>query len=374
MIPFNIPLIVGNEQSNIDEVFRNQKYCCGNLFGKKCSDWLETITKSKKVLVTNSCANALEMAAILINISIGDEVIMPSFTFVSTANAFILRGAKVVFVDIRPDTMNIDETKIEAAITDKTKAIVPVHYAGVSCEMDTIMGIAKKYNLFVVEDAAQAIMSRYKGKMLGSIGHIGCYSFHETKNCHCGQGGAIIVNDEKFVERSQIISEKGTNRINFLLKKVDKYTWVDIGSCYLSSELNAAFLYAQLLMAEQVTQKRIALWNLYYQNLSDVLEIELPTIPKDCAYNGHIFYIKLQDMEQVSKMIAYLKENDIDSTSHYVPLHSSPFGKMNTKTAGSMFYTDNESSRLLRLPMYYQLQVEQVEYITKCIKGFFIRG
>jgi dTDP-4-amino-4,6-dideoxygalactose transaminase len=299
------------------------------------------------------------------------SVIMPSFTFVSTANAFILRGAKVIFVDIRPDTMNIDENKIEAAITDKTKAIVVVHYAGVSCEMDTIMCLAKKYNIFVIEDAAQALMSTYKGKMLGSIGNIGCYSFHETKNYQCGQGGAIILNNKDFVQRAEIIWEKGTNRLRFLMNKIDKYTWVDIGSSYLPSELSTAFLYAQLQMTQLVTEKRLALWDLYYQVLLNVKEIELPTIPKECVHNGHIFYIKLKDLYQRTKMIHYLKTNDIESTFHYIPLHSSPYGKMNTSTSGSMFYTDTESDRLLRLPMFYQLQFEQAHYITNKIKEFF---
>ncbi|MBF0541999.1 MAG: dTDP-4-amino-4,6-dideoxygalactose transaminase [Nitrospirae bacterium] len=374
MIIFNVPLITGNEQKYLNQVLKNQEFTSGKLFSTRCCKWIETLLKSEKVLMTNSCANALEMSAILMNISSGDEVIMPSYTFVSTANAFVLRGAKIVFVDIRPDTMNIDETKIEAAITDKTKVIVAVHYAGVACEMDTILEIAKKYNLNVIEDAAQAIMSRYKGKMLGSLGNIGCYSFHETKNLHCGKGGAIIINDKKFIERAQIISEKGTNRLKFLMNEVDKYTWVDIGSSYLSCELNTSFLYSQLEMSEEVTKKRIALWDLYYQNLKDVLEIELPIIPKECVHNGHIFYIKLKDLDTRTKMIEYLKDNGISAAFHYIPLHSSPFGKLNTFTSGNMYYTETESNRLLRLPLFYQLQFEEVNYITDKVKEFFIKG
>lgn len=374
MIPFNIPLVTGKEISYIQQAIVNKKFCGDGLFTKKCNQWLENNIKTKKALLTTSCTHALEMAAILANVQEGDEIIMPSFTFVTTANAFVLRGAKIVFVDIKPDTMNIDETKIEGAITDKTKAVVPVHYAGVCCEMDIIIELAKKYNLLIIEDAAQGIMANYKGKALGSIGHIGCYSFHETKNYTCGEGGAILINDERFIERAEIIREKGTNRLRFLQGQVDKYTWVDIGSSYLPGELNAAFLYANLQMAEEVKKKRLCLWNRYYENLEKLKlkgTVELPYIPSNCEHNAHMFYIKLKDIEERQNVIHFLKDHGIQTVFHYIPLHSSLAGKMFGRFIGEDKYTTIESERLLRLPLYYDLTLEEVDYITKHIEKFF---
>lgn len=377
MIPFNIPLVTGKETIYIHQAIQSRKFCGDGSFTKKCNEWLENNAKTKKALLTTSCTHALEMAAILAGIQEGDEVIMPSFTFVTTANAFVLRGAKIVFVDIRPDTMNIDETRIEEAITNKTKAIVPVHYAGVSCEMDGIMGLAKKYNFLVIEDAAQGMMSSYKKKVLGSIGHMGCYSFHETKNYSCGEGGVILINSEKFVERAEIIREKGTNRLRFLKGQVDKYTWVDIGSSYLPSELNAAFLYAHLEMAEVVDKKRLCLWDRYYQDLKD-LEVKgilgLPQIPSHCNHNAHMFYIKLKDTEERHKMIEFLKNNGVQAVFHYIPLHSSLAGRKFGEFIGEDKYTTKESERLLRLPLYYDLKLEEVDYITKQVRDFFVNG
>ncbi|HJZ23059.1 MAG TPA: dTDP-4-amino-4,6-dideoxygalactose transaminase [Candidatus Babeliales bacterium] len=374
MIPFNIPLVTGKETIYIHQAIQSRKFCGDGSFTKKCNEWLENNAKTKKALLTTSCTHALEMAAILADIQEGDEIIMPSFTFVTTANAFVLRGAKIIFVDVRPDTMNIDETKIEEAITNKTKAIVPVHYAGVSCEMNRIMELAKKYNLLVIEDAAQGMMSSYKEKALGSIGHMGCYSFHETKNYSCGEGGAILINNEKFVERAEIIREKGTNRLRFLKGQVDKYTWVDIGSSYLPSELNAAFLYAHLEMAEVVNKKRVCLWDRYYQNLKDLEAkgvLGLPQIPSHCNHSAHMFYIKLKDIEERQNVIKFLKDNGIQTVFHYIPLHSSLAGKRFGRFMGEDKYTTIESERLLRLPLYYDLTLEEVDYITKHIEKFF---
>src|SRR3989304_6018558 len=374
MIPFNIPLVTGKETIYIHQAIQSRKFCGDGSFTKKCNEWLENNAKTKKALLTTSCTHALEMAAILADIQEGDEIIMPSFTFVTTANAFVLRGAKIIFVDVRPDTMNIDETKIEEAITNKTKAIVPVHYAGVSCEMNRIMELAKKYNLLVIEDAAQGMMSSYKEKALGSIGHMGCYSFHETKNYSCGEGGAILINNEKFVERAEIIREKGTNRLRFLKGQVDKYTWVDIGSSYLPSELNAAFLYAHLEMAEVVTKKRVCLWDRYYQNLKDLEAkgvLGLPQIPSHCNHSAHMFYIKLKDIEERQNVIKFLKDNGIQTVFHYIPLHSSLAGKRFGRFMGEDKYTTIESERLLRLPLYYDLTLEEVDYITKHLEKFF---
>lgn len=375
MIPFNIPLVTGNEHKYIQEVLNNRKMCGDGPFTKKCDSWLEEHTKTKKSLLTTSCTHALEMSALLVDIQPGDEVIMPSFTFVSTANPFVLRNAKIIFVDIRPDTLNIDETKIETAITDKTKAIVPVHYAGISCEMDKIMELAKKYNLFVIEDAAQGMMSAYKNRELGSIGHIGCFSFHETKNYQCGEGGAILINDESLIEKAEIIREKGTNRSKFLRGQIDKYTWVDVGSSYLPSELNAAFLYAQFEMAEEVNNKRLNLWNKYYTLLSPLKEqgkLQLPGLSDFCRHNGHIFYIKLKDIKQRQNLINFLKENRIQSVFHYIPLHSTIIGKKVGIFHGEDKYTTSESEKLLRLPMYYDLKEEQVGYICNKITEFLI--
>ncbi|MGD9595468.1 MAG: dTDP-4-amino-4,6-dideoxygalactose transaminase, partial [Wolinella sp.] len=329
MIPFHKSYFGGNELKYLAEALVNCQLSGDGSFTKRCHEWFETNTGTKKALLTTSCTHALEMAAILLDIKEGDEVIMPSYTFVSTANAFVLRGAKIVFVDIRPDTMSIDETKIEAAITKKTKAIVPVHYAGVACEMDVIMPIAKQYGLFVVEDAAQAITSTYKGRTPGAIGDLGTYSFHDTKNISCGEGGVLLVNNEQFVERAEIIREKGTNRSRFFRGEIDKYGWQDIGSSYLPSELNAAVLLAQLENLEKIQEKRMSLWSKYYELLKELEKkqlLELPKIPTDCTHNAHIFYIKCKNIVERTNLINHLKSNQIQSAFHYVPLHSSIAG------------------------------------------------
>jgi dTDP-4-amino-4,6-dideoxygalactose transaminase len=377
MIPFNIPPYLGKEQEYIKEAIeKNRKLSGDGPFTKKCNIWFEENFKVKKHLLTTSCTHALEMAAILCDIKEGDEVIAPSYTFVSTVNAFVLRGAKIKFVDIRPDTMNIDENLIENAITEKTKVIVPVHYAGVACEMNKIMDIAKKYNLFIVEDAAQGVMAKYKGNYLGTIGDFGTYSYHETKNYSCGEGGSLIINNEKYFERAEIIREKGTNRSKFFRGEVDKYSWVDIGSSYLLSELNAAYLYAQLEEAEKIKSNRLDSWNLYYNLLKPLKEkgiIELPYIPAHCEHNAHMFYVKVKDLEERTKLIKYLKENNVYSVLHYIPLHSSQAGKKYGEFVGEDKYTTKESERLLRLPMYYGLKVEEIEYIVEKIKEFYKR-
>ena len=373
-IPFNIPPYVGTEDKYIQEVISNRKICGDGEFTKKCNTKLEEITGTKKALITTSGTSALEMAAILADIQPGDEVIMPSYTFVSTANAFVLRGAKIVFVDIRPDTMNIDETLIEDAITEKTKAIVPVHYAGVACEMDTICDIAKRHNLIVIEDAAQGVMSWHKGKALGSIGDYGCYSFHETKNYSSGEGGAVLVNHSKYVERAEIIREKGTNRTKFFRGQVDKYTWVDIGSSYLQSELNCAYLYAQIENPDIINNNRMKSWNLYYELLKSLAEngyLELPIVPEGCTHNAHMFYIKVKDLSERTKMLSYLKENGIGAVFHYIPLHSSPAGQQFGRFQGEDRYTTKESERLLRLPMFYGLKNEEISNIAEKINEFF---
>ncbi len=374
MIPFNIPPVTGEEEKYLKEVFKEGKFSGDGPFTKRCNLWFEKEFKAKKALLTTSCTHALEMAALLCDIKEGDEVIMPSYTFVSTANAFALRGAKIVFIDIRPDTMNMDENLIENAIGKKTKAIVPVHYAGVSCEMDKINEIAEKYSLFVIEDAAQGVMSEYKGKALGTLSDIGCYSFHETKNYQCGEGGAILVNNEAFIERSEIIREKGTNRSKFLRGQVDKYTWVDIGSSYLPSELNAAFLYAQLLNARKINEDRLKSWSVYYENLKELKEkgvLELPVVPKHCKHNAHMFYIKVENIEVRSKLIEFLKKEGILAVFHYVPLHSSEAGKRFGEFRGEDRYTTKESERLLRLPMYYKLKEEDILKVCDKVKEFF---
>lgn len=330
MIPFNRPPYVGNEKDYIDEAIKQRKICGDGQFTRKCNRWLEEKTGTGKALLTTSCTHATEMAALLAGIETGDEVIMPSYTFVSTATAFVLRGAKVIFVDIRPDTMNIDEKLIESAITKKTKAIVPVHYAGVACEMDTILDVAKKNNLLVIEDAAQGIMSTYKTRQLGAIGDFGCYSFHETKNLSMGEGGAILIKDEKNFDKAEIIREKGTDRSRFFRGQVDKYTWVDAGSSYLPSELNAAYLYAQLEKSQEIFNDRMHSWNHYFEGLSYLQEkgfIELPKVPEHCKHNAHMFYIKAKDLEERTRLIAYLKQNEISAVFHYIPLHSAPAGK-----------------------------------------------
>ena len=375
MIPFNKPPYTGNEEKYVIESMKSSKISGDGEFTKKCHKWFEEKLHCKKVLLTTSCTHALEMAAILLDIKEGDEVIMPSYTFVSTANAFVLRGAKIVFVDIRPDTMNIDETKIEEAITSKTKVIVPVHYAGVACEMDTIMDIATRYNLFVVEDAAQGMMSSYKGKALGTIGHLGAYSFHETKNyTSAGEGGLLIINDEKFKERAEIIREKGTNRSLFFRGMVDKYSWVDVGSSYLMNDVSAAYLWGNLEKADEINQNRLNSWQKYYDGLKELENrgfIELPKIPDGCVQNAHMFYLKVKDLEERTALLDYLKENDIGAVFHYVPLHSAPAGEKFGRFDGEDIFTTKESERLIRLPMYYGLEDNELLKVIDVVKEFF---
>ncbi len=374
MIPFNIPPYIGTENQYIADAIQSHKICGDGPYTKKCQELLERQTGSAKVLLTNSGTDALEMAALLCDLKPGDEVILPSYTFSSTANAFALFGARLIFVDIRPDTMNIDENLIEAAITEKTKVIVPVHYAGVSCEMDTIMDIAHRHNLLVVEDAAQGVMSSYKGKALGAIGHIGCYSFHETKNYSMGEGGAILINDPKLVERAEIVREKGTNRSNFLRGQVDKYTWVDIGSSYLPSELNAAYLYGQLEDTEKINQDRLASWNHYVRGLKELADsgkIELPVIPEGCGHNAHMFYIKTKDLEERTALQKYLRDHGIQTAFHYIPLHSAPAGEQFGGFFGEDKYTTKESERLVRLPMYYKLAPQDCSEVIAAIGSFW---
>ncbi|MGI5084548.1 dTDP-4-amino-4,6-dideoxygalactose transaminase [Treponema putidum] len=375
MISFNVPPASGKEIAYIQKAIENHKICGDGEFTKKCSAWMESKFNAQKVLLTTSGTTALEMAAVLCDIQAGDEVIMPSYTFCSTANAFVQRGAKIIFVDIRPDTMNIDETKIEEAVTSKTKAIVPVHYAGVSCEMDTIMKIAKKNNLFVVEDAAQGVMSSYKGKALGTIGDFGCYSFHETKNYSMGEGGAIVINNPQYIARAEIIREKGTNRSQFWRGQVDKYTWIEYGSSFLPSELNAAYLWGQLEIADEINNSRLLCWNEYYKKLTELREkgyIELPVIPSDCMHNAHMFYIKVKNIEERTRLIRFLKCKDIGAVFHYVPLHSAPAGKKYGVFAGRDIYTTKESERLLRIPMYYGLQKQDIETVYNAVFEYFI--
>jgi dTDP-4-amino-4,6-dideoxygalactose transaminase len=375
MIPFNKPPITGEEQQYVLQAMNSQKMSGDGIFSKKCQNWFDEKLDCKKSLLTPSCTAALEMAAILIDIQPGDEVIMPSYTFVSTANAFVLRGAKIVFVDIRPDTMNIDETKIEAAITNKTRAIVPVHYAGVGCEMDIIMEIADRHSLFVVEDAAQGMMSSYKGKPLGTIGHIGTYSFHETKNYTSGgEGGLLIINDQRFSERAEIIREKGTNRSQFFRGQVDKYTWVDIGGSHLPSEIQAAYLWGQIVKADQVNKNRLETWSIYnkaFQSIEQSGLVELATIPSHCQHNAHMFYLKLRDIQQRSAFIEHLKMNDIIAVFHYIPLHSSPAGKEYGYFSGSDKYTSKESEKLVRLPIFYNISNEGLNNVIDCALEFF---
>lgn len=374
MISFNVPPVVGKEMTYIEEAIRAHKICGDGEFTKKCSKWLEKATGTSKALLITSCTHATELAAILADIKPGDEVIIPSYTFVSTADAFVLRGAKVVFVDIRPDTMNIDENLIEAAITEKTKAIVPVHYAGVSCDMDKICEIGRKHNLYIIEDAAQGLMSTYKGKALGTFGDYGCYSFHETKNYSMGEGGALLIKDAANVKRAEIIREKGTNRSQFFRGEIDKYTWMEAGSSYLPSELNAAYLWAQLSEGDRIYNNRMASWKMYYEglkNLANKNRIEIPTIPEECVHNAHMFYIKAKDLDERTELISYLKNKDISSVFHYIPLHSSPAGKRLGVFHGEDKHTTKESERLLRLPLYYGLEESSIEYITECIVDFY---
>ncbi len=374
MIPFNIPPFTGKEMNYIRQAVENQKICGDGPYTKKCSEWIEQKTGTAKCLLTTSCTHATELAALLADVKEGDEVIMPSYTFVSTADAFVLRGAKPVFVDIRPDTMNIDETLIEDAITPRTKAIVPVHYAGVACEMDTIMDIAKRHHLLVIEDAAQGIMSTYKGQALGAIGDFGCFSFHETKNYSMGEGGALLIKDPKYVEEAEIIREKGTNRSKFYRGQIDKYTWVNYGSSYLPSDMNAAYLWAQLELAEEINEKRRSIWNRYWELLQPLKEqgcIELPTVPEGCVHNAHMFYIKAKDLEERTGLIDFLRENEIWPVFHYIPLHTAPAGIKFGEFHGEDKYTTKESERLCRLPLFYSLELEQVDYIASKVKEFY---
>ncbi len=374
MISFNKPPYVGEEIKYIEEAVKAQKICGDGQFTKKCNKWFEDKTGAAKVLLTTSCTHATELAALLLDIQPGDEVIMPAYTFVSTADAFVLRGATAVFVDINPKTMNIDENLIEDAITEKTKAIVPVHYAGVSCEMDKIMEIAKKHNLYVVEDAAQGVMSTYKGKALGTIGDYGCYSFHETKNYSMGEGGALLIRDGKNAELAEIIREKGTNRSKFFRGQIDKYTWVEAGSSYLPSDMNAAYLWAQLQKADEINENRLQSWNRYYEGLKDLKEagkIELPYIPEYCEHNAHMFYIKAKDLEERSALISYLKENGVTAVFHYIPLHTAPAGKEYGRFHGEDKYTTKESERIIRLPMYYELDEQDAKKVMDLIHTFY---
>ena len=373
-ISFNRPPFVGKETEYIKEAVEKNGMICGDgPFSKKCSQWMKDRFQTKNVLLTTSCTHALEMAAFLADIQPGDEVIMPSYTFVSTADAFVLRGATCVFVDIRPDTMNIDETKIEEAITEKTKAIVPVHYAGVSCAMDEIMAIAKKYNLKVVEDAAQGVNAFYKGKALGTIGDFGCYSFHETKKYSMGEGGAILFQDDRYLEPAEILREKGTNRSQYFRGQIDKYTWVGYGSSYLPSDMNAAYLWAQLEEADKINDKRLSIWNFYHEELKELEDkgvLERPYIPEYATHNAHMYYIKVKDLRVRTKLLAYLKERGILSVFHYVPLHSATAGKKFGRFHGEDVYTTKESERLCRLPMYYSLSLEEAAEVVKALKEF----
>lgn len=377
MIPFNIPPYIGEESAYVQQAIKNNKICGDGEFTQKCSKWLEAKTNSPKVLLTTSCTHATEMAALLTNIKPGDEIIMPSYTFVSTADAFVLRGGIPVFVDVRPDTMNIDEKLIEAAVTKKTKAIVPVHYAGVSCEMDSIMDIARRRNLIVIEDAAQGVMSTYKGKALGTIGDYGCYSFHETKNYSMGEGGALLIKNPDMIEEAEIIREKGTNRSKFFRGQIDKYTWVNYGSSYLPSELNAAYLWAELEYADRINNDRLKSWNRYNEALEDLAaleRIELPYVPAECTHNAHMFYIKTKDIEERSKLIKYLKEKDVYAVFHYIPLHSAPAGRRFGRFYGQDKFTTKESERLLRLPIYYGMLEKDQDYIIDLIHEFYIKN
>lgn len=376
MINFNEPTLSGKELEYItDAVTVEHKLCGDGKYTHKCNKWIEEQTGVAKAMLTTSCTHALEIAALLCDIKEGDEVIMPSYTFCSTADAFVLRGAKIVFVDIRPDTMNINENLIEEAITEKTKAIVPVHYAGVGCEMDKIMDIAARHGLKVVEDAAQGVCASYKGKALGSVGDYGCFSFHETKNYCMGEGGAILLRDKKDIEEAEIIREKGTNRSKFFRGQIDKYTWVDRGSSYLPSELNAAYLWAQLETADSIFDDRMSKWNLYNEILgsSDVIKnrAELPFIPDGCVHNAHMYYVKAKDLDERTRLIAHLKANGINAVFHYVPLHSAEGGLKYGRFSGEDKFTTKESERLLRLPLHYNLSLSDVEMISNCVISFF---
>lgn len=374
MISFNVPPLVGTELDYVKKAIENHKICGDGPFTKECNAWLENRFGAQKVLLTTSGTTALEMAALMCDLEPGDEVILPSFTFSSTATAFVLAGAKLVFVDVRPDTMNIDETKIEAAITDKTKVICAMHYAGVACEMDTIMDIARRHGLKVVEDAAQGVMSTYKGKALGTIGDFGCFSFHETKNYSMGEGGALLIRDPEYNERAEILREKGTNRAKFFRGQVDKYTWVDYGSSYLPSEMNAAYLYAQLLEADRINNDRLASWNAYYEAfapLEQAGKVELPVLPEGCVHNAHMFWLKLHDLEERTAFIQHLKDNGVLAVFHYIPLHSAPAGLKFGVFSGEDVYTTRESERLVRLPLYYGLTEEDRNTVIRSVLSFW---
>ncbi|MHB9954097.1 dTDP-4-amino-4,6-dideoxygalactose transaminase [Vibrio campbellii] len=375
MIEFNRKPYTGNEDQYIQEVMQKHSICGDGEFTKKCHEWFQNHLGCERSLLTPSCTHALELAALLIDVKPGDEVIMPSYTFVSTANAFVLRGAKIVFVDIRPDTMNIDETLIEQAITDKTVAIVPVHYAGVACEMDTIMAIAQRHQLFVIEDAAQGVMSSYKGRPLGTIGDIGAFSFHDTKNYTSGgEGGLLVVNNPKFVERSEILREKGTDRSKFKRGMVDKYTWIDLGSSLLPSELQAAYLWGQMEVAEKINENRLASWNRYYKLLSELSQqgkIALPSMPEGCQHNAHMFYIKVADIEERTGLINFLKQKEIISVFHYVPLHSAPAGERFSRFSGEDNFTTQESEKIIRLPLWYGMEEHKVDAVVGAIESYF---
>lgn len=375
MIPFNKPPHTGNEDQYVLAAMRSDKISGDGKFGHQCQEWFEQQLGCQKALLTPSCTQALDMAAMLLDIQPGDEVIIPSYTFVSTANAFVLRGAKIVFVDIRPDTMNIDECLIESAITPKTKAIVPVHYAGVACEMDTIMDIANRHRLFVIEDAAQGIMSYYKGRALGTFGRMAAYSFHETKNFTSGgEGGLLIINDEQYVNRAEIIREKGTNRSLFFRGMVDKYTWVDIGSSYLPSEIQAAYLWGQLEWADKITQNRLATWNHYFEELRELAQkglVTLPTIPTECQHNGHMFYLKAKDLAERTALLAHLNADGIYAVFHYIPLHSSPAGLQFSRFHGEDVFTTKESERVVRLPIWYGMDESTRAHIVQSVLRFY---
>lgn len=374
MISFNVPPLVGTELDYVKKAIENHKICGDGPFTKECNAWLANRFGAQKVLLTTSGTTALEMAALMCDLEPGDEVILPSFTFSSTATAFVLAGAKLVFVDVRPDTMNIDETKIEAAITDKTKVICAMHYAGVACEMDTIMDIARRHGLKVVEDAAQGVMSTYKGKALGTIGDFGCFSFHETKNYSMGEGGALLIRDPEYNERAEILREKGTNRAKFFRGQVDKYTWVDYGSSYLPSEMNAAYLYAQLLEADRINNDRLASWNAYYEAfapLEQAGKVELPALPEGCVHNAHMFWLKLHDLEERTAFIQHLKDNGVLAVFHYIPLHSAPAGLKFGVFSGEDVYTTIESERLVRLPLYYGLTEEDRNTVIRSVLSFW---
>lgn len=375
MISFNVPPFTGKEFDYMHEAVTNHKICGDGPFTKKCNEWLEKRFNAQRVMLTTSGSSALDMSAILCELNPGDEVILPSFTFSSTANSFVLAGAHLIFVDIRPDTMNIDEMKIEPAITERTKVIVPVHYAGVACEMDTIMDIAQKYKLKVVEDAAQGVMSTYKGKSLGTIGDFGCFSFHETKNYSMGEGGAIVINKQEYIEKAEILREKGTNRSQFYRGQVAKYNWVDFGDSYLQSDLNAAYLWAQLEMADEINNNRLAIWNRYYKELNCLYEdglIDLPTIPPECEHNAHMFYIKLRSLEERTEFIKFMKDAGVMCVFHYVPLHSAPAGLKFGRFHGEDAFTTSESDKLVRLPLYYKLSKDDQYFIISKVKEFFL--